>query len=135
MKKLKTFGKRTLKISIALGLIIGYPRTALGTECPRPVTAISEGYIAFCDGFLFSPDAEQQARQALLDRDYYIRLVNIYQTLTVQQDELNQTIDQRVQLMNGINTNLHQQLENEKSFLNKAIYVVLGGLVVYAIRR
>lgn len=59
-----------MKYLIVLSIIFN-THFSFATECKESVQLIEAGQKAQCTGFLFSPDAERQASEAVLDLKYY----------------------------------------------------------------
>lgn len=103
-------------------------------QCPKPVTHLTKDTPAPCEGYLFSPEAEKSARQAKENEKFYQGVIEDYKTLDKKQDERSDVLTKQIMTMQGINSNLESQLSQEKSFLNKALYVAGGALAIIFIR-
>jgi hypothetical protein len=67
-------------------------------DCPTPVKPIHQGEVVDCDGFRFSPDAEQQAEQARDDASYYQKYAyQLKEKAALEQDE-NDVLQKRLNL-------------------------------------
>ncbi len=122
-------------LSVICLLTLITPNISLATECQIPVKYLPEGSISPCNGFLFSSDAEKTARQNTEDARHYKELTELQKSVIITQKEIITTVNDRLETTSSINRTLNTQLQQEKSFINKLIYVGVGGLVVFLIRK
>jgi len=67
-------------------------------ECPKNVQVIKKGQAANCDGFLFSPETEKKASEAIDDAKYYKDLNLRLQNRKELTDKEIEVLDKRLQL-------------------------------------
>lgn len=101
---------------------------ALASDCTESVTLIEKGTPAQCTGFLFSPEAEQQAASDSSDSNYY-KLIN--KKLTDRQDLMakqNEILDKRLKLYMDQSHVLSQELQRKEntSTLKQVGWFLLG---------
>lgn len=89
--------------------------------CPKPVTYLTQGSPAVCTGYLFSPEMEKQAREAIEKNE---KLVEIFK----KQNELIDVQEKRIALEADRYSNIKKQLEakNDQSFLEKMLWFAAG---------
>lgn len=106
-------------------------------ECDKAVVLLKKGEPAPCEGFLFSPDAEKKASQAVDDVKYYKDLSEL---LHSRNDLLQKQLlitDERLMLYMKTTDELAQEVvrKQHEDFWQKAVYFGLGvavtGLAVY----
>lgn len=109
---------------LALTLIL-ITNLAWGQQsCPQNVTKVTKGLIVPCDGYIFSPETELEARIAVSTKnklDDYIKIQN--DMLSIQSQRIDNFVKQ--------NAALEQKIDlNEKTnFLRATVYFGLGVLV------
>lgn len=106
-------------------------------KCEYPVSYIKEGMPAFCTGWLYTDDANNQAAQDHADVKYY-KLIN--KKLTDRQElqqKQNEILDKRLQLYMNQSHQLSQELQRQKSnskwenVLWFSLGIVATGIAVY----
>lgn len=104
------------KLIIALLLI-----SQVSMACNKSVTYLQEGSAAPCTGYLFSPEKEKEVREIK------VKYADMSQ-LVAKQDELTQTLNQRIYVISAQNNNLREEIKNVESrgTLEKVIYFSLG---------
>lgn len=103
-------------------------------QCLTPVKYFRTGDTVDCDSFRFSPDAEKDARQSKEDNKFYKSLVEDYKILNTKQNDKNDVLTHQLEIKQSINDNLTSQLNTEKSFLNKVLYISAGAFGVILIK-
>lgn len=118
-------------LSIFLVLLLLAPQSALALECKHEVSLLEEGQKAPCTGFLFSPDAEKKASQAVDDVKYYKDLSEMYQKRTDLANKELQVMDERLKLYMNTTTELAQEVNRKErqDFWQRTLYFGLGILV------
>jgi len=107
-------------ISILLCTLLSFPIIA----CDKPVTAIKQGEIATCSGYLFSPEKEKEVRIKIAEYDLLKEYSNT-------QTELNQILNKRLENTQQYNDRLYKRLNEEKrsNEIYNALYFGLGVIV------
>lgn len=102
--------------------------SSVAFACPKPVQYLESGKKANCSGYLFSVEAEQEAR---LNTIRYEKLLEISQ----KKDELTFTLDEQVKNLQEHNNHLTTELRKreDSSFWKSTVYFALGVLVTGAI--
>lgn len=98
-------------------------------EC-KPVTYLTEGKPAPCNGYLFTPEKEKEVRDKVQDLDKYI-------DLSKKQDDLISVLNGRVINQTEQNNNLRASIESrDKSlWVEQLIYFSLGLLAGFGASR
>jgi hypothetical protein len=124
--------------TILLVCLFGIFQTAHADSCDKAVVLLKKGEPAPCEGFLFSPDAEKKASQAVDDAKYYKDLSELLHSrndLLQKQLAIN---DERLMLYMKTTEELAQEVvrKQHEDFWQKAAYFGLGiavtGLSIYA---
>ena len=85
-----------MMIKILLALV--FMTNVAFAECPKNVQPLKKGEVANCDGFLFSPETEQKAANAIDDAKYYKELnVRLFKRKELTDKEIN-ILDKRLEL-------------------------------------
>ena len=121
-----------MKLILILALLL--PTHAFATECKESVVLIKEGEIAKCTGFLFSPDAEKKASQAVDDLKYYQDLSKLLHDRNDLKDKELAIQDSRLRLYIESSQTLSQELirRDNDGFWQKTIFFGLGIVVTGA---
>lgn len=119
--------KDVLSLFLCIHLLT-FNTLALASDCVESVTLIEKGTPASCTGFLFSPDAEQQASLDHRNAKYYKLLsekLELRSTLIINQNEI---LEKRLQLYMEQSNTLSQELQKKErmSDWQKVGYFVLG---------
>lgn len=96
------------------------------TTCAQPVKYLTEGTPAVCNGYLFSPEKEQDVR---LKIDQFETMEKIVK----KQDDLINVLNQRIDLAHSQNLHLEQLFQDRKNtewYINIGFFV--GGVVLTA---
>lgn len=96
----------------------------------NPVTYLTKGSSAACNGYLFSPEKEREVREMTIKYGTMEKLVN-------QQDEVIRTQDQRIDVLMQQNVNLRNQNDSMESRnqLETAIYFAIGMVIGYGLSK
>lgn len=123
---------KMIKFLLIISFLI--PEYSLASDCKTKVQVIKRGDIAECDGFLFSPQAEAEARQAVDDAKYYNDLSKLLHDRTDLMNKELATQDQRLKLYMDTNQILADQLvrKEHEDFWQKTVYFGLGVIVTGA---
>lgn len=113
-----------MKQLLSFFIIISFSIQSLATECSGPVTYLLEGQKTSCNGYLFSPEKEQEVR--LMYNAY-----PVLEDVSKKQDELITTLNQRIDIQTNLNNNLTQQIDNKNKMdkWTNALWFV-GGIIV-----
>jgi hypothetical protein len=106
---------KTLILSILLFSQISF------AVCNKPVTYLTEGKPAPCNGYLFTPEQEKQVREDVFALGKYKELVKM-------QDDLVGTLNERIDNYEFMTENLRSENEfiQKKNTWMNGIYFVLG---------
>lgn len=101
---------------------------SFGQQCPQNVQKLSKGQTANCDGYLFNPETELEARTAVATKDKMVEFTKI-------QSDMLDIQGKRIENFSKENERLQQRVEAQEKtnmYMN-AIYFGLGVLVTGAI--
>lgn len=121
----------------SLALIILLPLQSLALDCKQSVSLLNEGEKAPCTGYLFSPDAEKKASQAVDDVVYYKELADLYKKRSDLTNEELKVMDERLNLYIKSTNDLAKEVirKDSEDFWKKTFYFTLGvvttGLIYY----
>lgn len=129
LKLLKIFGISVLSLSLST------PTTfAEGSSAPS-VQFVKKTTPAPFDGYLFAPEAEQKAREGLLERDQYKSLYESSQRIIKLMEGNESLYEQRLENFKVRNDDLSVKLQQatDASFWKNTLYFGLGVLITGAI--
>lgn len=114
------------------------PCQGWAVECSQSVSLLEENQKAPCTGYLFSPNAEKKASQAVEDVKYYKELSDLYKKRTDLTNQEITVLEERLALYSKASTELAKEVNRKSSedFWQKTFYFSLGvvatGLIYYA---
>lgn len=113
--------------SLILGVLL-FSQISFGA-CDKPVTYLTEGTPAKCNGYLFTPEQEKQVREDVFALGKYKELVKM-------QDDLVGTLNERVDNYEVMTTNLREQnefIQSRNKWMNGVAFVLglVGGFVIH----
>lgn len=112
---------------IALFLSISLIAQFSLANCPLPVTFLFEGATTHCDGYLFTPDAEKEARQYKLDSEYYKYQYIKSSEIVIKYEDLVDNLQNQINVLSKISTVQQDTINNTK---NNNIYYAVGGAIL-----
>lgn len=120
-----------VKLFLVLSLLT--PSLSFAVDCKQNVQVIKVGEVAQCDGFLFSPQAEKKASQAVDDLKYYQDLSKLLHDRNDLKDKELSIQDQRLTLYMNSSRDLAEQVtrKEHEDFWQKTIYFFLGAGIMY----
>ena len=123
--------------TILIVYISGLFQTVHAEQCTKAVVYLKQGDFVPCDGFLFSPEAEKKASQAVDDAKYYKELSELLHNKNeLYLNQIN-ILDQRLMLYVKTTDELAEEVNRKRNedFWQKTLYFGLGiavtGLAVY----
>lgn len=128
--------KQIVKIVLIFSIAI-WNSYAISSDCQESVSLIEKGSVAKCTGYLFSPEAEEQAASDHYDARYYKLLNKKLTDRSKLVEEQNNILDKRLKLYMDQSHVLSQELQRKEtvSTWKQIGWFVLGvgvtGLAVY----
>ena len=126
--------------TLVLALFFSGNNVWASTSCPKPVSVIKQGEVATCSGFLFSPEAEQQAEEYRADSEFYKRLNKSLNEKTGILENENEILQKRLNLYITQSEVLSKDKAQRDStetlyrFISFGLGVLVTGLIVRNVR-